>query len=343
MSTSRRLAALFDHRLARRLVIVPVAILAAVIGVALSPLLLIGAAATDLVRGGQRWRRVRLVVLIVGALVVEMLGLVGSFVVWIITGFGLLGPQRWRWHRHRAFMGWYTRTMFALIARVIGAAVIWNDDADLSTGPVVLIARHTSFFDALIPATVLSQRHRLLSHHVVTHGLRYAPCIDIVGHRFPNRFIKRDPGEGSNELGPIRAVGAVLDARSAAIIFPEGTFRSPERFERVVRRIRRRDPKMADRAAQLAHVLPPRSNGTYALLQGAPQADVVVCANTGLESFGSIKAITAHPHTDRPIVIETWRIARSEIPDDPGDFNAWLFDQYASIDAWVSAQQLRSS
>jgi 1-acyl-sn-glycerol-3-phosphate acyltransferase len=201
-----------------------------------------------------------------------------------------------------------------------------------------MVARHTSFFDAVIPATVLSQRNQLLAHHIVTHELRYSPCIDIVGHRFPNRFIKRTPGEGSAELGPIRDIGGLLDDRSAAIIFPEGTFRTPERFERAVRRIGRRQPDLAARASELAHVLPPRSNGTFALLQGAPTADLVVCTNTGFESFGSIKDIVTQPFTDKPIIVETWRIARADIPDDADAFSDWLFDQYVLIDEWVKAQ-----
>lgn len=343
MSTSKRIAQLFDRRIARRIIIVPLVLVAAILGVVLSPLLLSVAAIADLAKGRRRWPRVRLVVLVVGALIVETIGLFVSLFIWVVSGFGLLGRQRWRWHRYRVFMGRYTQTMFALVARVIGSKVIWQDRGDLSRGPAVVIARHTSFFDALIPATVVSRRNQLLAHHVVAHGLRYAPCIDIVGHRLPNQFVKRDPGEGSTELGPIQAIGAVLDDRSAAIIFPEGTFRSPERFARVVRRIGRRDPELAARAQHLDHVLPPRANGTHALLLGAPEADVVVCANTGLESFGSIKSIVNHPYADRPIVIGTWRIPRAEIPDDPTEFNLWLFDQYVAIDAWVTDQQAKTS
>jgi len=264
--------------------------------------------------------------------------MVASFIPWVLTGFDRLGTERWRWHRYRSFMGWYTRAMLGLVTRVLGTSVEWHDNADLSVGPVVLVARHTSFFDALIPATLLSRRNQLLAHHVVTQGLRYMPCIDIVGHRFPTRFIKRTPGEGSSELTHIEAIGAQLDSRSAAIIFPEGTFRSPDRFERVVRRIRRRQPDLAARAQDLRHVLPPRANGTQALLEGAPDADVVICTNTGFESFSTIKEILDQPFTDRTITVETWRIDRSEIPDDPDEFALWLFEQYVAIDDWVESK-----
>ena len=342
MSTKRRLVALLDHRLARRVIIAPIVLITTFVGVLLSPLIVAGAALSDVIRRRSRWERTRLVMLILGALIIETLGMIMSLVLWPVTGFGFLGNERWRWHLHRRLMGWYTRGLLALITKVIGTNIIWKDNADLSDGPVVVVARHTSFFDAVIPGAVLSQRNQLLAYHVVTHGLRYSPCIDIVGHRLPAQFIKRSPGEGSSELASIEAIGRQLDQRSGAIIFPEGTFRSSERFERVIQRIRRRKPELADRAEKLSHVLPPRANGTYALLQGAPDADVVVCTNTGLESFGSIKDIINKPYTDRPVVIETWRINRSEIPDDPDDFNEWLFDQFVVIDNWVTSHPVDS-
>jgi len=311
-------------------------VLFTVIAVVISPILIVVAALGDLIQRRRRMPRLRLLVLVVGALIIETVGLAVAFITWILSGFGYLGSERWRWHLYRGYMGWYTNSLLHLITRVIGTRVEWRDHGDLSSGPVVLLARHTSFFDALIPATVLCRRNKLLAHHVVTHGLRYSPCIDVVGHRFPNRFIRRSPGEGSSELTHIEQVGTVLDQRSAAIIFPEGTFRNDDRFERVVRRLRRRRPDLADRAMTLDHVLPPRSNGTYALVQGAPTADIVICTNTGFETFGSIASILGRPYTDKPIVVETWRIARDQIPEDAESFNDWLFDQYVSIDEWVT-------
>jgi len=61
-----------------------------------------------------------------------------------------------------------------------------------------------------------------------------------------------------------------------------------------------------------------------------------VCANTGFESFGTIKDIIGHPFADTPIIVETWRIPRDQIPQNQDAFNDWLFDQYVTIDNWVS-------
>lgn len=338
MSTKRQILVLLDKRAGRRIILTPAVLLAAAIGVVASPVTVVVTVGRDLILRRKRFPTLRLAALVVGALVIETFAMALLFITWIFTGFGKLGSEHWWWHLHRSYIGWYTHAMLTLITSVLRTKVIWRDHADLSSGPVVIAARHTSFFDALIPATVLSQRNKLLSHHILAHGLRYSPCIDIVGHRFPNRFIKRTPGKGSTELGPIRDIGGLLDDRSAAIIFPEGTFRTPERFERAVRGIARHQPEMAARARELNHVLPPRSNGTFALLQGAPTADLVVCTNTGFEPFGSIKDIVARPYTHTPIIVETWRIARADIPDDTDAFSDWLFDQYVVIDEWVSAQ-----
>jgi hypothetical protein len=130
----------------------------------------------------------------------------------------------------------------------------------------------------------------------------------------------------------------VVDQRSAAIIFPEGTFRDEARFERAVRRLRRRSPDLAEIAERFEHVLPPRSSGTLALLEGAADADVLICANTGLEPFSTLAEIRSSLVAERPIVVETWRIPRAEVPSEPRQFNRWLLEQYGHIDRWVSDQ-----
>lgn len=332
---------LLDQPTRRRCVTVGGTIFAALVLIPLSPVLLLGAWIKDRFDRSVESPTARVVMLVIGVLVIEMLSMVLTVLVMARDGFGLLaqGDNPAHWHRNRRLMGWYTSTQLRHICAVLRAPIEWRDHAPLDSGPVVVVARHTSFFDALIPAALLANRNRLLPHHVVTAGLQFAPLIDIVGHRFPNRFISRNPGSGSRELGPIESVGELLNDTSGCIIFPEGTFRSPERFERAVRRLSRRNPAQAATAKGLLHTLPPRPSGTWALLQGSPTADLVVCTNTGFERFGFVKDIMKNMPSRTPVIIETWRIARRDIPTDFEAFSLWFFNEFKKIDIWVTTQQ----
>lgn len=329
---------LLDYRVLRRFVTIGATLLLTLVLVPLSPVLVCAAWIKDRVNRLPESPTARTVVLVIGMLVIELVSMVATFVVAARDGFGLFAARddRSTWGRNRALMGWYTSTQLRYICWVLRSPIDWRDHATLDDGPVIVMARHTSFFDALIPAALLTKRHGVLAHHVVTAGLQFAPLIDIVGHRFPNCFISRNPGVGSRELVPIEALGNQLSGQSGCIIFPEGTFRSPQRFERAIRRLGRRYPERAAQAQTLQHTLPPRPNGLWALLQGAPHADVVVCTNTGFEQFGFVRDIATNMPSRVPLVIETWRIPRAEIPAEFEAFTDWLFAEFAKIDAWVT-------
>lgn len=333
------MTSLLRVRLVRRLVVVPLVVALTIVMVLLLPLLGPLALVSDVVRGRREGQHVRLLFMVTAGLIVESLGLFAALIAWVRSGFGFLWRPETRWHLHRATMGWYARAMLWVITRALGTHVVWHDKADLSSGPVVLLARHTSFFDALIPATLLSQRNKLLAHHVLTEGLRYAPCIDVVGHRFPLEFVNRQSGDSEAKLASIEALGRVVNERSAAVIFPEGTFRTPKRFAFALERVAEHRPTHLEQVKRFRHVLPPRTNGTLALLAGAPQADVVLCMNTGLEPFGTLRQIVTNPRATRPVIVATERIARADIPTDPGELEQWIIDQFDRIDNWVSTHQ----
>ena len=67
------------------------------------------------------------------------------------------------------------------------------------------------------------------------------------------------------------------------MIFPEGTRFTPERHAQLLGKLRTKDPSAAAEAEQLTHVLPFRTGGVLALMDGAPEAALVFCAHTGYE------------------------------------------------------------
>lgn len=326
---------LLRFRLLRRIVTIGSVLISALLCIVCVPITLVVATIIDLLQRPRSWSWVRRVSLITASLIVEVLGLVAALVLWIVSGFGLARRSRWCWRLHARLMGLYTQTLLWLVKTHIGSEIEVHGDHLLSPGPVVIAARHTSFFDALIPAAIAQRRqHRLIPHHVLARGLVLAPNIDVVGHRFPNEFVQRERRGSATNLDRVREIGAQLQADSCAIIFPEGTFRTDARFDRALARITERDAELAERVAGLEHTLPPRPNGIFALLEGCPAADVVLCLNRGLETFNSVPTALRLVATKQPVVIEFLRFPRSSVPTDRDGFERWLVDRWFEVDRW---------
>ena len=72
------------------------------------------------------------------------------------------------------------------------------------------------------------------------------------------------------------------------LIYPEGTRYSPKKQARAVEKIREKGwDDLADMAEQYHSLLPPRVSGPLALIEAAPQLDVVVLEHSGFEGVDS--------------------------------------------------------
>lgn len=207
----------------------------------------------------------------------------------------------------------------------------------LTPGPVIVLPRHASLADALLSAWFVTQPG-LAPHYVLKRELLADPCLDIVGNRLPNHFLDRGAADAKPELDAIRAMAeGVRDVDECAVIFPEGTRANPEKRARAMARLAERNPERAERLSVLRHLNPPRPAGTLAVLDGAPDADIVIMAHAGfegLDTFGGI--LKAIPGT-APVLLDCVRIGRSEVPDDDEGRIAWLDDQWIALDERVDA------
>ncbi len=323
----------------RRLLTITGAFVATAVVVATSPVLFGVTWLVDRVRGDRHLPRYS-VARLVGVLGInECVWLVRLLWVWFRYRAGRSGePDEALTTVHRIMMGGYTSSLLRWVTWAFGTTVQWSS-RDLGPGPMVVAARHTSFFDAVIPAALLTQHNDLLPAHVVTRGLRYSPCIDIVGGWIPTQFIDRTPERASAEIDGLVTFGQVANNTTATIIFPEGTFRTPERFDRAIAKLTETEPQAAVRARQLRHGLPPRPAGLWALLEGCPNADLGVITNTGLEKLATVRSIRSTGQLTSPVTISCWRIDRELIPRDFASFSSWLLDEYQVIDDWVEGLQ----
>ena len=121
------------------------------------------------------------------------------------------------------------------------------------------------------------------------------------------------------------------------LIFPEGTRSSPKKRARALEKIAERDPARAERLKDLQHLIPPRPAGSLALIEGCPEADIVVAWHVGFDGLNDFGGILRHlKRTPTPIQFHARRFARADVPS--GDaFTAWLDQQWVLADHEVAA------
>ncbi|MGI9612063.1 MAG: 1-acyl-sn-glycerol-3-phosphate acyltransferase [Acidimicrobiales bacterium] len=322
----------------RRPVGITTLILLALLLPLLAPIALLVTLILDLLNGGRPFRRTRAYVLIAGLVAVDLAGLV------MVGGVWLISPLGWDLKKERTQkqFGWVMTAWTTSLIRVIAAVMpltmhIDELDPDVLKGNAIVIGRHRSLLDAVLPAVIFGNLG-LTALYTLKEDLRREPNIDLVGHWMGHRFVTRAPQNLETELEPIRALGGRLEDSNVAVIFPEGTFFTAERKAKIIRSIEEKDPGHAEQARALNHLLPPRPGGTLALLDGAPDADIIVFGHSGFELYGSIPQILKNIGTGNEVHFCAWRIPRETVPLDREEQIEWLFDVWAELDAWIDTK-----
>lgn len=320
----------------RRSISLSLLLVGTAVAVLLAPLAVLAAAAADLITGWRRKRFLRLVAMAASFLWYELGGLLWALLLWFATGFGLLARRPWSVEAHRRLQAWWASGLLQAMERTVGCE-IFTIDLDLASrpGPILVAGRHVSIGDALLPSALISGTNGFIPRHVVKEGLAWDPCLDFVGHRMANYFVDREATSSGDELRQIELLAHDASANTALVIFPEGTFRSDTRHARAVAKLNGRDPELGAIAATLDHLLPPRPGGTLALLDGCPDADVVLYAHTGFEQFSSFAAIVRNVPFRRPVHVRFWRFPRAAVPTGEAR-TRWLFDRWQELDQWIT-------
>jgi 1-acyl-sn-glycerol-3-phosphate acyltransferase len=326
-------------RWGRRGLTFPAYLAAAALLVAVLPVALPLVAALDLARR-SRFAGARTLLVAVHYLLCELVGLGASGLLWIAALASGAAPARssaW----HHALQAAWAGALFAGIRRLFGLSLAVEGDAP-GPGPLLVFMRHASLADTLLPALLLSRRHGLRLRYVMKRELLLDPCLDVVGHRLPNVFVRRDSEQGAREIAAVEALARGLGPDEGVLIYPEGTRFSPARRERRLERIAASgNAARLERARRLRHVLPPRTGGPLALLDAAPAADVLVVAHVGLEGVTHFRNAWRGDLTGRHIRVRLWRVPRSGIPAGREARVEWLFDAWERVDAWIHSEQSR--
>ncbi|MEQ1872157.1 MAG: 1-acyl-sn-glycerol-3-phosphate acyltransferase [Ilumatobacteraceae bacterium] len=312
----------------RRIVSVPGLFVVAVVLLATSPIWLVLGSIADLVRGRLRLPTVRLLAFGLCWAWLESIGVAIAGFLWIV-GRGKSQPA------HYWLMRWWAARLMGALRITTGIKVAQVDADCLSPGPVVLLCRHASLADSLVSAWVSTTHLGMQPRYVLKRELLADPCLDIVGNRMPNHFLDRDATDSDVELEAVRKLSAGMGSKQLGVIFPEGTRASAKKRARALVKIAERDPARASRLEGLQHLLPVRPAGSAALIEGCPQADIVIGWHVGFEGLDTFGGILRHlARKPRPIRFRARRIARSDVPTGEA-FTRWLDDQWIVTDRAV--------
>ncbi|HEY5143151.1 MAG TPA: lysophospholipid acyltransferase family protein [Solirubrobacteraceae bacterium] len=317
---------------------VPPILLGLILVTALFPAALVIAVVVDLCRRVVRrrpWMAVRLLCFLWVYLAAETAGLLALLGIWLASGCG--ARRAWLAERTWRFQQVWAGALFAAARALFGLRIEVTGDDVVRPGPVIVLIRHASIVDNLLPSVLVARAHRLHLRYVLKRDLLSDPCLDVAGRRLPNYFVRRGTGE-EVERRNIRRLAEGLGAQDGVLLYPEGTRFTPERRRKAIERLQESDPALAARAQGIDHLLAPRVGGFLAVLDGAPRADVVVLAHQGFDGLRLISDIWGGAIVGRTIRVRFTRTPRAAIPEDRAGRVAWLFDAWADADAWVGEQ-----
>ena len=308
----------------------------------LSPLVLAAAVLVDLALWLVRrkpWMAVRLAAMAWWFLLGELRGVATLGWIWVTTG----GPCGRRSLRRRRLVydlriRWARMHLAGL--RVLFGLRFGIDGLELAgPGPVLVLIRHASIIDNMLPDAVIGHGHGLGLRFVIKRELQMLPTIDIGGRWVPTNFVRRASTDTNGEVARLRRLADDLGEGEGILIYPEGTRHTDAKLARAKELIAERQPAVAPLADRLRNVLPPRLGGPLALLDEGRGADVVLFGHVGLDGFEYIRDIWAGGLVGTTVRIRFWRFPAADVPDDEDARIAWLYDRWQTLDDWVGEQR----
>ena len=323
----------------RRAKTIPIMLAGTIAAVLAFPLLVVAAVGWDVVH--LRWRlpSVRVFLFALQYAINDTVEIVLAGPLWLAAGFGRRLDSAASIARHQRLQAWSIGVLARRADRLLGLHLHLAPGAieALTPGPVIVLCRHVSLFDASLPS-MLYHRLGIPVRGVIMAELLADPGFDLLYGRSGSVFIPRE--NGPEAIAALASFGASAgsnadSARTAVVIFPEGRLFRPELLGRFMTRMRDQDATRAEHLGSLRHVLPPKPGGTLSLLQAMPTADVVVIAHAGLDSYGSLAQLAKAVPLPTRWNITAWRTARTDIPTDLSEQARWLDDQWLRVDDWI--------
>lgn len=322
-SDAARLSASTRPVLRRRLVTIPTIVLATLLGTALAPALLPIAFVADLLAAG-RLSATRTLLFFVAFLWAETIGLLVALWIWVSTH----DADEFAAANIRLQRGW-GMFLFRAALKLFSVRVEATGLEQLEPGgPCLFMVRHASTLDTLLPLVVDPQR---AFRYVLKEELLVDPCLDVVGHRLRNCFVRRGGDRSDREVRRVINLSRDVGDDEAIVIFPEGTRFTPAKRARFIA-----SGRADELTSQLAWTLSPLRAGAVALGCHADRLDIAIIAHSGIDRAATLGDLLFGGLTRATLRVKLWRTAAEDVPRDEQGFREWLADQWKLVDAFVA-------
>jgi hypothetical protein len=129
-----------------------------------------------------------------------------------------------------------------------------------------------------------------------------------------------------------------MGSEDGLLLYPEGTRFTAERRQRALEKIGERDPARAARLEPIEYLLPPKVGGLLAVLDQAPQTDVVLMIHQGFDGLRLISDIWGGALVGRVINVRFTRVPHDQIPASRDEQVEWLDELWLEADRWVASK-----
>lgn len=247
----------------------------------------------------------------------------------------ILAPKERRLARMQEAMGAWSMSLIKWAGYTLGAKLDWGDPAAMPAGYLLLLSRHASNVDAIIPSALFPQLLNRPAHYVLKRELRWFSSMDLFGPPLGNYFVSRGGNTGI-ELQRLRALAENVRPEGALVIFPEGTFATPAARKRIRASLERRNETAALALTdELQALLPPKPSGVLTLLRARPDAMPMILAHRGLDGVASMAGMRANVPLRTPVVVRWW--PTEPVPQGEEAQELWLQNEWRRLDRWVTS------
>ena len=328
-------------RWVRRLLIDPGFVLGmGVVALSLPVILVVVAFLSRYVPG--KWRPLRIIWFLFLYLVVDVVAVVGLFLLWIVSGFGWRIRSPGFQKAHYRLFGWMLRRVvasakFTFKVKTVPEGEIPRTFGEGRSRPILILSRHAGPGDSLLVMDGLYNRFGRQPRIVLKEFLQWDPAIDIMLNRLPSAFVPATGKAGNPVIEAIEAMTASMDVNDAFVIFPEGGNYTIKRHLRAIQKLKEIGrPDLAERAESLKNTLPPKPKGVMTALAAAPcKTDVFFIGHSGLETLVSFGDIWRGMPMGTQVAIKAWYFPAERIPP-PEEQETWLYDTWGEIDSWIT-------